>query len=184
MNYIVYGPGRTGSLMIAGDLSRALPGHKVYYSPGVQRVIDEVTGAAIIHTHNANQTVIDRSNYTAIISRRKDEFATAVSAMTAEYTKQFGPYTSSDFKPFVANVDQFNTTIHYIRDFYHRLDLKGYPQVFDIWYEDMIEDTFYLRRACGLGHTPMEYYHHRSPFGMRLILNLEELHKEYQRMNK
>lgn len=129
MKFLIYSPGRTGSSIIRD----ALP------------VIG--TGNA---THNPVYIPDDPENTIAIVSRRRDEFALAMSKIISDVTCEFTAYTKKEIAPFTVSDDLFVSHWRFNRLFYLGLDLSKFEQTLEIYLEDMLTDPKYLFSLFGI----------------------------------
>ena len=175
-NFVVVGPRRTGSVMIA----RAL--EKITGKPRVQNFTPDEPG--IMHIHQPNpSTIIDRALHVLIISRRRDVFLGAISEIVAKRTGEFETYTKNEIDlinnpiRLHVDIDYFDKILNGRRDFYSEIDPIGYAHVVDVYLEDMLQYPYYLFERIGFTQkiaTPIETV--KSPYrGRDIISNYDEL---------
>lgn len=180
MNYIIYSPGRTGSITLADELARLNPKHRrLYYDfDGM------LTGEFILHTHDPTRTVPSKSDTIALISRRADQFAGAISALIAEHTVDYSDYKQAvPVTSFTVEKNKFISTLRSRHEFYQLLNLAGYTTVIDVWFTELIQDPYYLHKLLGISGE-MQYTRIKSPYSGNnarfLIRNYNELVEFYQ----
>jgi hypothetical protein len=126
MKYIVFGVGRTGSLLLTSILApddSPLPASRQLVSGvinGVARIepskelFDNTCKDfknIVIHTHYIDTLVdrlgIDPSEWNLIISNRRNRFNQLMSFELAAVTEEFHPYTDQPITPFTVNPEAF-----------------------------------------------------------------------------
>jgi len=175
-NFVVVGPRRTGSVMIA----RAL--EKITSKPRVNDFKSDTP--SIMHIHLPNPIAsIDRKLCVLVISRRRDTFLGAISEIIAARTGEFETYTRNEIdlinNPFKHHIDvgDFDKVFCDRNDFYKAIDPSGYAHVVDVYLEDMLQYPYYLFERIGFTQkiaTPIETV--KSPYrGRDIIGNYDEL---------
>ena len=128
MKYIVFGPGRTGSLLltsiIAPDDSSAPTESQLVGGVinGVARVeptkesFDQVYkdfNNIALHTHfidsMVNRLEIDPSEWNLIVSDRRNRFNQLMSFYISAVTKEYYPYTDQIIEPFLIDTEKFRS---------------------------------------------------------------------------
>ena len=188
LNYVIYSPGRTGSVAIATGLSDYLLDGSVQVetdSTISHRNINFASGL-IFHTHftTSLDEVTDKSKWVAIISRRHNDFNGIIGSFVAKYTQEYtdiGPngYTEKVFEPTILELDDFFVYYSHRKNFYNNLNLTGYHKVIDIYLEDMVTNPYYLLETLGVGYQKMSYHTKKNPRNSEdLVINIAEL-KQY-----
>jgi hypothetical protein len=126
MKYIVFGIGRSGSLLLTSILAPDDSG----VVPELQLVGGVINGVArieptkelfdntcrdfeniVIHTHYIDDMVdrlgIDPSEWNLIISNRKNRFNQMMSYEVVAVTEEYYPYTEKEIQPFISDVEEF-----------------------------------------------------------------------------
>ena len=180
LNYIIYGPGRTGSQLITNELANFFTSeYTVYYD-----VLPDINPKAIIHTHNPNSKILNKEDFVCILSRRRDELAGILSEHIAMHTGEYGIYYKFDrgekIDPFILAKEKILGGVHARRDFYSQIDTLGYAKVVDIYLEDMLQYPYYLFESLGIPNVNIEYHCTKCPYGTELIINIDEIREYYQ----
>lgn len=138
MKYIVFGIGRSGSLLLTSIMAPDDSG----VTPELQLVGGVINGVAriepsvelfnetcknfeniVIHTHFIDSMVdrlsIDPTEWNLVISNRKNRFNQMMSYCMTAVTDEYYPYSEKVFEPFNADLDEFR------RDY---LSMKLWPQ--------------------------------------------------------
>jgi hypothetical protein len=129
-------------------------------------------------------SIENKHTYTAVVSKRNNEFARAISEITTIRTGKYHQnYDVNVVSPFSVSRVEFIKTILKSREFYSQIDLTGYANVVEIYFEKMIEDPYFLHQQLGIeDNSKMEYLTPPSPYGTSLIKNIEELGKLYNEL--
>jgi hypothetical protein len=184
MNYVVFGPGRTGSQLIASALGAELKTHTIYYTPYSLPPHDAIyrLHSFVLHTHNldAGLDLPTKNSCTAIISNRINEYAGAISHFTSLYTKNYSSYSSKTTAPGVVDPEVFKQVVLERRQHYNLINLEGYAKIVNINYEDMVTNPYYLFQQLDIPNTKMKYLTQKSPYGSTLIQNAVQLYGVYQ----
>ena len=150
-NYIVYGPGRTGSHWVESILTDLLGHGGTGWSVKDNDDVRLLPGNWIYHTNtidllrNIHKEVSD--SVTLIYCNRKNYFDVVVSLCMARATNEWYQYTDKIIQPFTIDVIEFNNilTSYYARheDFNHMIQETVYPEVryskiITIEYEDLV----------------------------------------------
>jgi hypothetical protein len=183
-NFIVVGPRRTGSILIAQALGKILSKPVIKFNFDWQNIID-VNKTSILHSHRPNLPLIfDRRQYVLIVSRRRDTFLGAISEVVSRHTGEFETYTKNEIDlinspPFKHHVDvgDFDKVFCDRNDFYKQIDTSEYAHVVDVYLEDVLQYPYYLFERIGFTQkiaTPIETV--KSPYrGRDIISNYDEL---------
>ena len=127
MKYIVFGTGRTGSLLLTSIMAPDDSGVPADYQlfggviNGVSRIepskemLDQTLKDfqnIVLHTHFIDEMVerlgIDPSEWILVISNRKNRFEQLMSYCVTAVTDEYHPYTDRQIDPFVVDVKEFS----------------------------------------------------------------------------
>lgn len=183
-SFIIVGPRRTGSILVAKALSKVLGKSVVKFNFSWLDTID-ISKSSIIHGHSPNlPNTLDRGQYVLIISRRRDTFSALISNFVAQYLNEFEFYTRSEIelknnpiKKIHVDLGQFDQLFCETREFYKSIDTMGYAHVVDVTLEDVLQYPYYLFERIGFTQkiaTPIETI--KSPYrGRDIVSNYDEL---------
>lgn len=165
-NYVVIGPGRTGSQLIMFAL------------------VDLVGHDKVIHTHNPNDLrlplVNDRDRWILVRSIRKSEFNGAISQLISTRTNEFNNYSNSHFIPEFVDLTTFDTMIETRRKVYKEIDTRNYTHVIDIYLEDMLQYPYYLLEQFGqVDQEFIKKTDQSTRYGKELISNYNEINQHW-----
>ena len=188
LNYVIYSPGRTGSVAIATAVSSWLHDRHIVIETDYTIINTNINFASglVFHTHSTSSldSVTDKSKWVAIISRRRNDFDGIIGALVAKYTQEYtdvGPnsYSKKKIEPTIFEKADFFDYYRHRKDFYKILNLNEYNKVIDIYLEDMIMNSYYLLETLGFGHQEITYKQDKNPRkSVDLVMNIEEL-KQY-----
>jgi len=188
-NFVVYGPGRTGSHWIESLLIGLFP--TVHYRKDQFCVLAD---RWIYHT-NHHPDLLDipremRDSITLIVCDRANKFDRLISYIMAINTTEFGDYTDKIIEPFCVDPDYFNSMAkdyQYWLDEFNRTIVPCYNSIIRIEYDLVASAAVpaqYIAGLLGINYQENPDYHHVSIKNIRnykeLILNWEELHQIYQ----
>lgn len=157
-NVVVFTPGRTGSQLIARNLSR------------------DINFSSVYHTHNPLYQP-DLNECYAVVSTR-DMFDSMMSTFVAAKTNEFITYTNREITPFSVSLETLDETYIYYKSFYQLIKRELFKEVIEISYEDLCKDQFYLFSRFGINKQIINYVK-KSPYDyQQLITNVNEL-REY-----
>jgi hypothetical protein len=174
--FVIFSPGRTGSILIARALSDIL-GKEIKYIDESKIINDDDW---IVHTHNTKLIVPNKSQWTMIVSRRKDKVKGAISQITAEITNEYNTYSNQIFPQQYVTIESFTKLIQQRDNFYNNLDCSNYANVVDIYLEDMLQYPYYLFEEIGYKKIKMPIWTEQCPYSNKLVLNIKELEDYYQ----
>ena len=165
-NYVVIGPGRTGSQLIMFAL------------------IDLVGHDQVIHTHNPIDlrlpAVNDRDRWILVRSFRKSEFDGTVSQIIGTRTKEFCNYSNKKFIPEFVDLKIFDAMIEARRKVYREIDTRNYAYVIDIYLEDMLQYPYYLLEQFGqIDQEFIKKTDQSTRHGKELISNYNEINQHW-----
>lgn len=165
-NYVVIGPGRTGSLLIMHALG-ALVEHD-----------------RVIHTHNPINLrlplVNDRDRWILVRSYRKSEFDGAISQIISSRTNEYSHYSNKHFVPEYVDLNNFDAIIIGRRNVYKEIDVRNYAYAIDIYLEDMLQYPYYLFEQFGQIDQEFIKKTDQSPrHGKELISNYDEISQHW-----
>jgi hypothetical protein len=188
-NFVVYGPGRTGSHWVENLLVGLFP--TVHYRKDQFCVFSDHW---IYHTNNF-MDLIDipremRDSITLIVCDRANTFDRLISYIVAIKTTEFFYYTAKIIEPFRVDPESFKdlSRSHQLYlDEFNRTILPIYNNVIRIDYDVVASAAVpaqYIADQLGVAHQVRSDYHHGSIKNIRnykdLILNWEELHQIHQ----
>lgn len=157
--YLIYTPGRTGSTLIVGNLSK-------YFTSDVQQ----------IHNPLYELQYDGNTDYICVLSRRHNTFDAILSQLILEKTNEPHIYSNSDVTPFSANIDQFKTLYQIYTTFYSKINLPLFKKVVEVWYEDLVLNPYYLFNQFGVNEKTDYNFSNKSPYDpYKLITNINEL---------
>jgi hypothetical protein len=111
-NYIVYGPGRTGSHWVESILSDLYGYGATGWTPLNNHDVKLLPSNWIYHTNTFDslQNIFQevRDSATLIYCNRKNYFDAVVSLYTARATDEWNKYTDKIIQPFTIDIDEFN----------------------------------------------------------------------------
>jgi len=172
MNIVVFGPGRTGSILITKQLATLF---------NLQEVINDILPNCVIHTHNPLFSPTDKTGWIAVVSSRNNVFLAVCSKLILEKTNEFMHYTDVEIEPFIVGKDRFRFEYILHMCFYSLLELSGYSKVVYVEFEKLFESNTYLSKLFGL-RTELEISTEKSPHLITLISNLNELLSYWQEL--
>lgn len=188
-NFVVYGPGRTGSHWIESLLIGLFP--TVHYRNNQFCVFPDHW---IYHTNNFND-LLDipremRDSITLIVCDRANVFDRVISYIMAIKTTEFGDYTDKIIEPFCVDPEYFKKLSEdhrlYLAEF-NRTVVPCYNSIIRIDYDALASAAVpaqYIADQLGLSYQINLDYHHASIKNTRnyrdIILNWEELYQIYQ----
>lgn len=174
--FAVLTPGRTGSQLIANNLTR------VFNIPRCYSIADGPFLRGVYHTHNPTFDPIN-TECIAIVSRRYDRFAEIVSSLITIRTNQVADYTKKVIEPFIASEEEFKNAYVYHTAYYEIINKDYFKKTVDIYYEDFIQDNTYLFNQLGLAGELTEYNLTKSPYAYsELIINWKDLKSLYDNL--
>jgi hypothetical protein len=143
-NFIIIGPGRTGSHWIEKILVDLI---------GLENTVplDNITlttAGWIMHTHNLIGTIdlpeSIQNSCILINSQRKNNFNSIISASVASVTNEYFSYTTTDVEPFNIDLEDFKKRYMDSKNWSRQFDEFVRPyfsHVIDITYEDLAAST-------------------------------------------
>ena len=171
MNYIVMSPGRTGATLIVNNLNN-LSSQEISYvehRPPMMSTRDQ-------RFQKQNQLRFDPLASTPILSRRRYIFDAVLSLVIMGNTNEAQNYTDTKYPSFVFPKEKFMLNYMYYVNFYDQIDLSLYKtDPITLYFEDVIEDPFYLFKSIGIERETNYSLCKKSPHGRELISNLDEL---------
>ena len=175
--FIVIGPGRTGSILVARALSDIL-GKEIKYinANNVNVGIDDKDW--IVHCHDCNLVIPNKSEWVQIVSRRRDIFKGAISHINTEITNEHNRYSNRKFPQNYISIETFATILQQRNIFYDNLDYNGYAKVVDIYLEDVLQYPYHLFEKLG-ANIKMPIWTEKCPYDKELISNIDDLEKYY-----
>lgn len=190
-NFIVYGPGRTGSHWIKSLLIGLFP--TVHYRKDQFCVLADHW---IYHTNEQidllNIPGEMRDSTTLIVCDRANVFDRLISYIMAIKTTEFGDYTDKIIEPFCVDPEYFkklSDDYQFILDEFNRTVVPCYNSIIRIDYDALASAAVpaqYIADQLGVAYQLRSDYHHASVKNPRnykeLILNWEELHQLYQKL--
>ncbi len=126
--YVVFSPCRTGSTIIINNL-----------------LTDRTN--TVIHMHNPEWTPY-REDFVCILSKRQDQFAAALSHAVMDSTGEVHNY-SNTVDPFQISPARFRKLYMSHKQFYKKILLNCYPQIVEIWYDQLVSNPHYLFKQLG-----------------------------------
>jgi hypothetical protein len=173
--FIINSPGRTGSILIASALSDVLKKEIKYIDD--TKVIDD--NDWIVHNHNPNLVIPNKSDWVLIVSHRRDKFKGVISYINAEITNEYSKYSNRKFLQKYIPVETFARILRERYIFYNETDRIGYAKVVDIYLEDMLKYPYHLFEKLGQ-NIKMPILTEKCPYEKELISNFDELEEYYQ----
>jgi hypothetical protein len=188
-NFVVYGPGRTGSHWVESILIGLLAPTSLRYSD-----CSLLPGGWIYHTNRIDKLLAMpreiRDSVTLVVCNRSNYFDAAVSYVVAKHTNEFFVYTDTLVAPFNVDPDDFTNLLHGLHTTHQLVDsevIPSYNRVIRIDYNSLVAAAIpekYVADQLGIDYTVNSEYTHQSVKNPRnykdLILNWEDLHQLYQ----
>jgi hypothetical protein len=188
-NFVVYGPGRTGSHWVESILIGLLAPTSFRYSD-----CSLLPGGWIYHTNRIDKLLAMpreiRDSVTLVVCNRSNYFDAAVSYVVAKHTNEFFVYTDTLVAPFNVDPDDFTNLLHGLHTTHQLVDsevIPSYNRVIRIDYNSLVAAAIpekYVADQLGIDYTVNSEYTHKSVKNPRnykdLILNWEDLHQLYQ----
>jgi hypothetical protein len=188
-NFVVYGPGRTGSHWVESILIGLLAPTSFRYSD-----CSLLPGGWIYHTNRIDKLLAMpreiRDSVTLVVCNRSNYFDAAVSYVVAKHTNEFFVYTDTLVAPFNVDPDDFTNLLHGLHTTHQLVDsevIPSYNRVIRIDYNSLVAAAIpekYVADQLGIDYTVNSEYTHQSVKNPRnykdLILNWEDLHQLYQ----
>ena len=191
---IVFSPGRTGSMLIVQSLlayfnMEGVFGQNIHITAdyvssqqsagGPIRTVS--TDNVIIHSHYPNLEIIDKSNWIALISRRREDFNCVISNIIAAHSREYYTY-SNNLIPFHVSRERFISEYRRILHFYNDIDTTGFAKVIDVWSEDMLQYPKYLYNLFDIDNSIDYNITNKSPYNETSIININELKLIWQQI--
>jgi hypothetical protein len=188
-NFVVYGPGRTGSHWVESLLIGLF--NTVHYRSNQFCVLADHW---IYHTNNLSD-LIDipremRDSITLIVCDRANEFDRLISYIIAVKTTEFFKYSDKTITPFRVDPEYFKSLLEshqFTLDEFNRTVVPCYHSIIRIDYDALANAAVpeqYIADQLGINYVTNLDYQHDSIKNIRnykdLILNWEELHQIYQ----
>jgi hypothetical protein len=188
-NFVVYGPGRTGSHWVEALIIGLF--NTVHYR---NKQFCVLADHWIYHT-NHHPDLLDipremKDSITLIVCDRANKFDRLISYIMAIKTTEFGDYTDKIIEPFHIDPEYFKDQLRshqmYL-DQFNREIVPIYNNVIRIDYDALASAAVpaqYIADQLGVTYQVRSDYHHGSIKNLRnykdLILNWEELHQIHQ----
>ena len=164
-SFIVCGFPRTGSTFVKNNLS-------LYFNVFVDQ------------THRV-EYVPPHSEFTAVVTKRKNVFDTLCSHFVMIHTGEMSIYSNKEFSKFKVNLQQFTNFWRAHYDFYQKLNLSYYKQVIELWYEDVMSDPYHLFSQFNIAEKTYYDESLKCPYRFdNLITNVDELRSQYFLLEK
>jgi len=149
MIYLVLGPGRTGSIMLAKMIQSALSIEFIGIpnftsdketSQWVGGTID-YSKDYVMHTHSKFiASAVDPTKTILIQSKRHNLLNVILSEQIAIHTRQWNQYTRLVPKPFTVNKSQFHRRLQRLKSWYDDIDTtRPWHGVVELYYEDLVK---------------------------------------------
>jgi hypothetical protein len=189
-NFVVYGPGRTGSHWVEALLIGLF--NTVHYR---NKQFCVLADHWIYHTNNFID-LLDipremRDSITVIVCDRANEFDRLISHIMAIETTEFFSYTDKIITPFYIDPNYFKSLLddhRFTLNEFNRTVVPCYNRIIRIDYDAVVgaaEPEQYIADQLGIDYQVNLDYHHGSIKNTRnykdFILNWEELHQLYQK---
>jgi len=172
---VVFSAGRTGSLLVAENLSNYFE-VPVIKSPNSAKDIDLSKGV-VIHTHEATLD-LPSDDAIAVVCSRRDVFASVLSLSFSAETKQFHYFPTSainPIEPFYIDVEVFKSLHHYYNQFYKIINQRSFNKRIDVCYEDVHADLKHLFSKFNIDQE-LSYTMLKTPYDYtQVVLNYKEL---------
>jgi hypothetical protein len=163
-SFVVVAYPRTGSTLIIGNLN-------------------DYFGTDALQTHDSTY-VPPHGDYTCVITKRTDIFATVCSHLIMLHTNEANNYTNKKVEPFVVDPESMKAFLVGLYDFYQNRNLSHYKKVIEIDFDQLISDPYYLFGQFNIVEKT-NYNITKSPYRYQdLILNLDELKEIYNNYNQ
>lgn len=170
---VVYSAGRTGSHLICNNLiSSSL---KITEYPFIG------TKPSIIHCHNPLYKPPQKT--ICIISKRRNIFDALMSRAIANITNEHYVYSDNNVPqaPVTITAEELHKSYVQYVSFYKLIKLNN-RKIFEIYYEDLIDDPYCLFSHLGIHKKINLLITHKSPYDYKkIIINHNELFEAYQR---
>jgi hypothetical protein len=189
-NFIVYGPGRTGSHWVESILIGLLAPTSFRYAN-----CSLLPGGWIYHTNNIDELLAIpreiRDSVTLVVCDRSNYFDAVISYCVAKHTDEFFVYTDTPVASFNVDPKDFVTLLHGLNVAYRLVDSEVSPRynsIIRIDYNSLLAAAVpakYVAGQLGIGYTENFEYTHQSIKNTRnykeLVLNWDQLVDIYQR---
>ena len=182
-----FSPGRTGSILIVKSLASqfnidSVFGQNIHITTShISSQHDENgpiysvnNNKVIIHSHYPNLNLINKSEWVALISRRRNDFNCVISNIIANHTTEYYTY-SNNLLPFHVPCANFINEYRRILQFYNDIDTTGFAKVFEVWSEDMLQYPKYLYNLFDINKSIDYNITNKSPYNETSIININEL---------
>ena len=193
---IVFSPGRTGSILIVKSLAaqfnlEEILGRNIHITPdhiSSQYIEDGPwhyvnNDKVIIHSHCPDLNLINKSEWTALISRRRNDFNCVISNIIGHHSKEYGPVYSGSMRPIYVNKHRFYTECNRVLKFYNDIDTAGFAKVIEAWTEDVLQYPKYLYNLFGIDKAMDYSITNKSPYNETSIININELKILWQQID-
>jgi hypothetical protein len=100
------------------------------------------------------------------------------------HTGEMNVYSGQEFDQFSINLNSFSAFVQAHEDYYKDLDLSCYRQVVEVWFEDLINDPWYLFGQFNIVEKT-QYSMQKSPNRyQQLVKNIDEVYTCYQSLKE
>ena len=152
---------RTGSTLVRHNLSG-------YFNTNVD------------HTHELTYTP-PHTDITVIVTRRRNVFDCLCSHFVMLHTGEMSLYTGKQFDQFDINKQDFLNLFRAHQNWYKQIDISGYRNVIEIWFEDLMSDPYYLFGKFNIVEKTSYQLTQQSPNRYKdLINNVDDLRNYYE----
>lgn len=132
------------------------------------------------HTHKLTYTP-PHSDITVIVTRRRNVFDCLCSHFVMLHTGEMSLYTGKQFDQFDIAQKDFRNLFHAHQNYYKKIDISGYKNVIEIWFEDLMTDPYYLFGKFNIVEKTSYQLTRQSPNRYKdLINNLDDLRNYYE----
>jgi hypothetical protein len=163
-NFVINAFPRTGSTLVRHNLSS-------YF------------GVFVEHTHDRLYRP-PGDDFTAVVTRRRNVFDCVCSHFVMLHTGEMNVYSGRQFDQFDIDLDSFRAFVQAHEDYYKELDLSGYRRVVEVWFEDLIDDPWYLFGQFNIVEKT-QYVMQKSPNRyQQLVKNIDHVYTCYEELQK
>ena len=145
----------------------------------VRHNLSSYFGVFVEHTHDRLYRP-PGDDFTAVVTQRRNIFDCVCSHLVMLHTGEMSIYSHKEFNKFDIDLEDFGALVKSYQEFYQQIDLSGYRQVVDIWFDKLILDPYYLfgkfniveKTSYGIERSPNRY--------TSLVKNIDEVYTYYQ----
>jgi len=163
---VVLTPGRTGSQLIAKNLSHHFG-----------------KSASIIHCHDP-LIMPENAETRVFVSHRRDMFSSVISTLVGKRTNEHTEYHGRYNERFTVEQLEFTHAYQHHKIFYQVIEKNNFAQCVDVYYEELISDPYYLFSKLDIKKPIDLALQAKSPYdNKQLIINIDQCHAWFEHLD-